>query len=554
MDAHALRRIALEMAAQLVGARIITIYRPVSSFFIFKISKPALRPYLIFRPNPRAGFLFLSLNKPATPPTPDAVTMRLRKHLTGRKINGLWFDWQKPALYLGLAPRKTTPASAAASIAKTLNEAAEQALELYLILDLNLGPQLSAHLPPMVENMLNPNRPRWDIQKALNSLAWPNADLSKPWQEFPFLTPLLRKTLKLISEPEEKLALLADLETVDGDVFLYAPQDKSLPLLSAWPLPAELSKGLNSTQELVFDSALQALEEAAKSAVFSQINQEKTKTQVQQISREKKRLNRALANLAQEEKKLANLITLKDQAIQLQTQLYLWPQETKLPAITLSRQNLHPSNAFQKLNELTITLDPLLTVRENMALMFKKAAKGQRGLPHLARRRQEIEERLEQLEKLNMNSLLDAILQTPPARPLKAQKAEQTTKSGKVKSQLGNEGKLISKFISPSGLTLLRGRNATGNRQALKLASPFDLWLHAEGGPSAHLIIKLPHPAFEVPNEDIVYAARLVAEKSWQRADSQARIMCTLAKDVHPIKGAPAGTVRVDKILQVIQL
>ena len=542
MDAHALRRIALELASQLIGARIVTIYRLVSSSFIFKISKPALRPYLVFRHASKAGFLFLSLNKPTAPTTPDAVTMRLRKYLTGLSINGLWFDWQKPAICLGFAPRKANTE--------------EQNSELYLILDLKLGPYLAGHLPDAAEDMLASTPPRWDINQALESLKWEDADISKPWQLFPFLSPLLRKTLKTLDDPKEKLALLADLETATGDLFLYTSKTNEMPLLSAWPLPGELSQG---QCEQVFTSALEALEKSTQLAAFSQINEEKNKSHSQELKREKKRLSRALAKLIEEEEKLAQFIALKEQALAIQAQLYLWPQDAKLLEIPLNAPELSDNAQQKPPAKVTVTLDPLLSVRENMALMFKKAAKGQRGLPHIARRRAELQEKLNQLEKINLHSLnatTDAeLLFSKPGQFSKTKITPTKKNSQPLSSKQSNMGdKLITKFISPSGLTLLRGRNAKGNRQALKLSSPFDFWLHAEGGPSAHLIIKLPHPAFVVPEEDFIEAARLVAEKSWQRNDSQARIICALAKDVHPIKGAADGSVRVDKIFKVIQL
>ena len=552
MDAHALRRIGLELASQLINARIVSIYRPVPSSFIFKISKPALRPYLLFGYAPKAGFLFLSLNKPASPTTPDAVTMRLRKYLTGRRINGLWFNWQKPALCISFAPRGAVQSRETAPSSNDISLEHEQQLELYLILDLNLGPYLSGHLPEFAENLLAPNQPPWDIKKAVDSLNWPNADLSKPWQLFPFLTPLLRKTLNLIDDYGEKLALLADLETATGDLFLYSPPNKGLPMLSAWPLPNDLLLG---QREQVFSSALQALEENVKDSAFTQINNEKNKNHLQNLGREKKRIIRALGKLVQEEEKLAALMALKEQALNMQAQLYLWPQNAKLAEITLAQQTL-PANAPENTPaSLTISLNPLLSVRENMALMFKKAAKGERGLPHLARRRAELEEKLAQLEKLNASTLTTPEnLFSKPGQAIKNQNTGQKKQSPLTKTKQNDLDKLISKFISPSGLTLLRGRNAKGNRQALKLSSPFDLWLHAQGGPSAHLIIKLPHPAFQIEDVDLLEAARLVAEKSWQRDDSQARIICALAKDVHPIKGAADGTVRVDKILRVIQI
>lgn len=77
--------------------------------------------------------------------------MRLRKYLTGRRINGLWFNWQKPALCISFAPRGAVQSRGTAPSSNDISLEHEQQLELYLILDLNLGPYLSGHLPELAE-------------------------------------------------------------------------------------------------------------------------------------------------------------------------------------------------------------------------------------------------------------------------------------------------------------------------------------------------------------------------------------------------------------------
>ena len=521
MDAHILRRIGLELKAHLNGARIITIYRPAQPIYAFKISKPALRPYLIFQYGSRAASLFLSKNKPVAPFTPDTPTMRMRKYLSGRKINGIWLDWHKRCLCLGIAKRKQSE--------KEQNITDNQA-EFFLLMDIKNGPYFAGCLPEDAEDLCTPNRQIWDINSATKSLDWASDNLNQPWQDFPYLTPSLRKTLKSMPDEGDQLALLADLETANGDTFMYLPsnsQTNQAPFLSAWPLPLEL-KGAYS--EHIFSSALEAWEQYGESHTFDQANIEKGKSKLQELSREKKRLTRALAKIAQEEKKLLSMQALKQEALLLQNNLFQFAPDQKLLELELP---LTPEDE----KTLKINLQSELTVRENMALMFKKAAKGLRGLPHLSRRKAEIEARLKEISQLGPNTIVN--FSTRPKKKTTSAIKEETNP-------------LISKFISPSGLVLLRGRNARGNREALKLASPFDLWLHAEGGPSAHLIIRLPHAAYSPTEEDLREAARLVAEKSWQRDDKNARIMCAKAKDVHPIKGAPHGTVRVDKIIRVL--
>ena len=95
---------------------------------------------------------------------------------------------------------------------------------------------------------------------------------------------------------------------------------------------------------------------------------------------------------------------------------------------------------------------------------------------------------------------------------------------------------------------MLRGKNARGNQSLLKIGAPHDLWLHAEDGPSAHLIIRRSHAAEEIPESTLREAALLVAEKSWQRHNARARIMVALLRHVHAVKGAAPGTVKVDTV------
>lgn len=531
MDSHVLRRIGFELATQLFGARVETVYRPNSSVFVFKISKPALRPYLIFQSGREAACILASFKKPDSPPSPDAPTMRLRKYLCGKKINGIWLDWDKNTLIIGFAPRKFQPVPGKPDDMASPDQQTEDG-SLFLYLNLKLGPHLAGERPGFAENLINSPVPRWKINEALESLNCPEGDISKPWNEFPYLTPLLRKTIPLFDDKGEQLALLADLESGHGDTFVYAPNNDSLPLLSAWSLPPSLRPP--NSKEQVFESTLEGLEECACSRLFTHITATKTKSERQDLIREKKRISRAFVKLEQEEKRLHELIELKEKAIFIQAQLYCLDKDAKLTKV-----NLTASNGEQT----TILLDKQKTVQENMELMFKKAARAVRGLPHIERRRAELKKLLERLENMPPE-LAPSNLQTVPN--------DAYAKNKRKAPFQPDSSSQVAQYLSPSGLVVLRGKNAKGNRQALKMASPYDIWLHAEGGPSAHAILKLPHAAFHIPEEDLEMAARLVAEKSWQRNERRATIICALARDVHPVKGAPHGTVRVDKIFRTI--
>ncbi|MFQ8734735.1 MAG: NFACT RNA binding domain-containing protein [Bilophila wadsworthia] len=108
--------------------------------------------------------------------------------------------------------------------------------------------------------------------------------------------------------------------------------------------------------------------------------------------------------------------------------------------------------------------------------------------------------------------------------------------------------KNVQPFRSSDGFLLLRGRDAKGNAQLLKLAAPHDLWMHTGGGPGAHILIRRDHAAQEIPSRTISEAAILSVLKSWRTDETQVDVIAALAKFVHPIRGAKPGTVRIDRM------
>ena len=108
--------------------------------------------------------------------------------------------------------------------------------------------------------------------------------------------------------------------------------------------------------------------------------------------------------------------------------------------------------------------------------------------------------------------------------------------------------KNVQPFRSSDGFLLLRGRDAKGNAQLLKLAAPHDLWMHTGGGPGAHILIRRDHAAQEIPSRTISEAAILSVLKSWRKDETQVDVIAARAKFVHPIRGAKPGTVRIDRM------
>jgi predicted ribosome quality control (RQC) complex YloA/Tae2 family protein len=182
----------------------------------------------------------------------------------------------------------------------------------------------------------------------------------------------------------------------------------------------------------------------------------------------------------------------------------------------------------------TISLDPRKTIRENMAFMFKQARRGKRGMDMLAERRHVLEMQYARLKSGEEDAPKSQAIKPLTGGALKRQQKRQA------------KDKFIQRYRSSDGFLMLRGRNAQGNHEILNRVSSYDLWFHAEDGPSAHLVLHLDYPDQQIPEQTSQEAAILVGVKSWQREDEQARVMFARVKNVRKIKGAAAGKVRAE--------
>ena len=332
---------------------------------------------------------------------------------------------------------------------------------------------------------------------------------------------------------------MADLRTGEGDIFVYEAQTPAgsgsagevtgggipAPLLSAWPLPAPLRAGRAErifTPETNAHPSLAAAARCFAAAAMDAAHDADRASDRAADLRERKRALRLAAKLDEEERKLRSWIDAQTDAVLLQTWLHSLPKDLKTDAVTLESEH----------GPRRISLDPLLTIAENMERLFRLAAKGKRGVKHLEARREE--------------------LAGPGGGKNKTGDGENRRAGATPPETQTSPHKDISRFHSANGFVILRGKNAHGNRALLKLAAPHDLWLHSQTGPSAHTLLRRAHALIEVPEIDLEQAAVLTALKSAWKNDARAEIMVALARDVRPVKGGAPGQVLVDKIQRTL--
>nr|MDA8121821.1 NFACT RNA binding domain-containing protein [Deltaproteobacteria bacterium] len=97
------------------------------------------------------------------------------------------------------------------------------------------------------------------------------------------------------------------------------------------------------------------------------------------------------------------------------------------------------------------------------------------------------------------------------------------------------------------GHTILVGKNNVGNDQIVReLAAPGDLWLHAQGIPGSHVLVKV-QAGKETPVEVVEEAARLAVLHSKAKGSSNVPVFLAEARHVSKFKGAKPGLVRIAK-------
>lgn len=492
MDAHVFRHISRILGGHLAGARLERIHEPVPGITAFSLFTAGKKKCLIFRAHRSTPLFFLTGRSPLSNPAfPPASVMRLRKYAEGRILGKPCFNWVERQLAFALPGPETPP---------------ESSKDAWLMLDCKRGSAILRTLPETFGE-----EPAWPDITDIGGRA--------PWETFRVLTPQLRRTLERL-DPMDAAALLVDLEDGNGDLFWYG-KDESPLVVSAWPImtePGMWEKAVPPRPETVLP-LLEALQMPLLLAEAKHVAEAPERKKDNIASKKRRRL---LANLKQEKKRMETMLLLGDDARLIQSHLWELPADRQLKEIILPLDPAQPDGERK-----IITLNPFITVTENMQAMFRRAAKASRGLSMLEKR--------------------FALVRKTPDAPLAPQKMPRDAPKKNSGEKPLFFSALIQEFFSSDGFVLWRGRSAEGNRNLLKLARPFDLWCHVEDGPGAHLLVRRDHAAQEVPESTLLEAAALVGLKSWRKNDPRAPVMFALAKHVHPVKGAGPGTVRVQE-------
>lgn len=189
-----------------------------------------------------------------------------------------------------------------------------------------------------------------------------------------------------------------------------------------------------------------------------------------------------------------------------------------------------------------VRLDPKLSPSRNADRFFKKYKKAKAGQVIISARLKEAKG-----EAAFLSNLRDRVDTATDANDL-GDVREELVSTGylKEKAKSKAKGAPVStgyRTILFDGWEILVGKGATGNDHlTTKIARPDDLWLHAEGMPGSHVVVRNPK-SVDVPKEVLVRAASLAAFYSKGKNAGKVSVTYTRAGLVKKPKGAKPGLV-----------
>ncbi|MCX4310038.1 MAG: NFACT RNA binding domain-containing protein [Desulfovibrio sp.] len=504
MDAHLFRRFCDALLPRLEGALIAKIQSPSPGHLSLTWFGHGREEQIYMRHERQKPFIFVT-HPVGSGTKPDAWIMRLRKYAVGARIGAIVPQYLQRRLWFLLS----------GGDAKGRNGE-----NVWLCLDMKEGASLHfmpADEPPAPDEMLWPQMR--ELAKALED-----------WRNWPVLTPDLRRALAGIMDERDQWALLGDLEAGGGDIFLYENDEGEICQAHAWPLSPQ-QRG--SLKEISGPEILKLLERAGQDMVQAQIEAGKARILARPGQKRVKKLQKLLDKLRNEEKRLLQMAARKNDALALRDNLWQLSRDFRGSEIVLEYQG----------QERRIALDARFGPTENMERLFHLARRGERGLAMLAERKKTIGDELAMLTAAS-----------PAEIEVDGAAASGTAASPPMHNLKNTLPRNVQIFTSSDGYVLLRGRDARGNQAVRKLAKPWDIWLHVESGPGAHVIIRRKHPGDIVPDATLEEAGSLAASKSWLKDSADAAIVYAEARHISPMRNAPPGTMRIAKTLGARQV
>jgi predicted ribosome quality control (RQC) complex YloA/Tae2 family protein len=194
----------------------------------------------------------------------------------------------------------------------------------------------------------------------------------------------------------------------------------------------------------------------------------------------------------------------------------------------------------------TITLAPDRTPAVNAQMYFEKAKKSREARRQAEERLQTLNQKLVLLERLI--KALPKESEVEEMKRFREQYREELERVGLRTGQAEQEQLPFRIFTVEGGFQVWAGKsNENNDLLTLKHAKPNDLWFHARGVGGSHVVLKVGSARGEPGKKARTQAAGIAAYYSKMKNAKLVPVAVTLKKYVRKPKGAPAGTVVIQR-------
>lgn len=212
--------------------------------------------------------------------------------------------------------------------------------------------------------------------------------------------------------------------------------------------------------------------------------------------------------------------------------------------LTEKQNSVTLKNFYDNNNDITITLNPSISINDNIQKYYKLHSKAKTAMVMNKQRIEKLKEDLyyflEIQTSTNYADKISTLLEIK--EELVSQKILEDTQHVEKKQKTKNTIELDREEIN--GYTIFIGKNNKQNDYIVsKISRPNDIWMHAQNMPGSHILIKLP-PGEETPPDNILLrGAQLAAYYSQGRNSKKVEILYTKRKYLKKTPGAKPGYV-----------
>lgn len=195
-----------------------------------------------------------------------------------------------------------------------------------------------------------------------------------------------------------------------------------------------------------------------------------------------------------------------------------------------------------------LALDPAKTARQSLEAIFARARRLRRGAPIAEARLADARRCLAELDSCEAAlAAADADVDAIDERVRAILPREVRARSGPAPERAAARALPYRTFRASSGAKVLVGRGAARNDElTFRVAKPYHLWLHARGVSGAHVVVPIGRGQ-SCPADLLIDAAHLAAHFSDARGEPLLEVTTALRKHVRKPRGAPPGSVAVER-------